>query len=210
MANTDLYNAKNEKVGEVELPGGLFGGRISQALLHEVSTITRRQRAHRDAGHEGPRRGLAAAAASPGSRRAPAGPARGARARRSGGTAGSSSGRCPRSTTCACPSPSAGPRCAPRSPGSCATAWSTSSRNSRRRAARPRCSPPGSPLTGWRDGGVLALHTGDGPELARAGSNLPDVKVARPGGFALNDLVGFRHLVLTRAALAAMEEQWAK
>ena len=64
--------------------------------------------------------------------------------------------------------------------------------------------------TGWRDGGVLALHTGDGPELARAGSNLPDVKVARPGGFALNDLVGFRHLVLTRAALAAMEEQWAK
>ena len=40
MANTDLYNAKNEKVGSVELPGGLFGGRISQALLHEVSTIT--------------------------------------------------------------------------------------------------------------------------------------------------------------------------
>ena len=40
MANTDLYNAKNEKVGEVELPGGLFGGRISQALLHEVSSIT--------------------------------------------------------------------------------------------------------------------------------------------------------------------------
>jgi len=65
-------------------------------------------------------------------------------------------------------------------------------------------------LTGWREGGVLALHTGAGPELARAGSNLPDVKVARPGGFALNDLVGFRHLVLTRAALAAMEEQWAK
>ena len=54
------------------------------------------------------------------------------------------------------------------------------------------------------------LHTGEVPEPARAGSNLPDVKVARPGGFALNDLVGYRHLVLTRAALAAMEEQWAK
>ena len=40
MANTELYNAKNETVGEVELPGGLFGGRISQALLHEVSSIT--------------------------------------------------------------------------------------------------------------------------------------------------------------------------
>ena len=40
MANTDLYNAKNEKVGEVELPGGLFGGRISPALLHEVSSIS--------------------------------------------------------------------------------------------------------------------------------------------------------------------------
>ena len=40
MANTDLYNAKNEKVGEVELPAGLFGGRISPALLHEVSSIS--------------------------------------------------------------------------------------------------------------------------------------------------------------------------
>ena len=37
MAQTDLYNAKNEKVGSLELPGGLFGGRVSAGLLHEVS-----------------------------------------------------------------------------------------------------------------------------------------------------------------------------
>ncbi|HEY5998877.1 MAG TPA: 50S ribosomal protein L4, partial [bacterium] len=64
--------------------------------------------------------------------------------------------------------------------------------------------------TGWRDGGALLVHAAAGDTLLRAGRNLPDVKVARPGGFALNDLVGYRHLVLTRAALAAMEELWAK
>ena len=40
MAQTDLYNAKNEKVGSLELPGGLFGGRVSAGLLHEVATVT--------------------------------------------------------------------------------------------------------------------------------------------------------------------------
>ena len=63
---------------------------------------------------------------------------------------------------------------------------------------------------GWRDGGALLVQAGDGDELLRAGRNLPAVKVARPGGFALNDLVTLRHLVLTRAALTAMEELWAK
>jgi large subunit ribosomal protein L4 len=40
MAQTDLYNAKNEKVGSLELPGALFGGRISAGLLHEVASVT--------------------------------------------------------------------------------------------------------------------------------------------------------------------------
>src|SRR5512141_1787109 len=40
MANTDLYNAKNEKVGQFELPAVLFGRRISPALLREVSSTT--------------------------------------------------------------------------------------------------------------------------------------------------------------------------
>ena len=40
MAQTDLYNAKNEKVGALELPGGLFGGRVSAGLLHEVASVT--------------------------------------------------------------------------------------------------------------------------------------------------------------------------
>jgi large subunit ribosomal protein L4 len=64
--------------------------------------------------------------------------------------------------------------------------------------------------TGWRDGGALLVHAAEGDLLLRAGRNLPDVKVVRAGGFALGDVVRLRHLVLTRAALAALEATWAK
>jgi large subunit ribosomal protein L4 len=209
MANTDLYNAKNEKVGEVELPAGLFGGRISPALLHEVSSITASNeragtRAHKtrgavSGGGRKPWKQKGTGRARQGSTRSPQW--------RHGGTV---FGPLPKTYDVRLPQSKR--RAAMRA----ALAWKLRDglvhvieefpeTGGKAKAFAAWLAP-----TGWRVGGVLVLHTGEGPEPVRAGSNLPDVKVARPGGFALNDLVGYRHLVLTRAALAAMEEQWAK
>jgi large subunit ribosomal protein L4 len=209
MANTDLYNAKNEKVGVVELPGGLFGGRISQGLLHEVSSITAANE------RTGTRATKSRGAVSGGGRkpwkqkgtgRARQGSIRSPQWRHGGTVFG------PLPKTYDVRLPQSKRRAAMRA----ALAWKLRDglvhviEESPETGGKAKAFAAWLALAGWRDGGVLVLHTGDGPELARAGSNLPDVKVARPGGFALNDLVGFRHLVVTRAALAAMEEQWAK
>ena len=209
MANTELYNAKNEKVGEVELPVGLFGGRISQALLHEVSSISAANeragtRAHKtrgavSGGGRKPWKQKGTGRARQGSTRAPQW--------RHGGTV---FGPLPKNYDVRIPQSKR--RAALRS----ALAWKLRDglvhvleelpeTGGKTKAFAAWLAP-----TGWREGGVLVVHTGEGPELLRAGRNLPEVKVARPGGFSLNDLVALRHLVLTRAALAAMEEQWAK
>lgn len=209
MANTDLYNAKNEKVGEVELPGGLFGGRISPALLHEVSSITASNE------RTGTRATKARGAVSGGGRkpwkqkgtgRARQGSTRSPQWRHGGTVFG------PLPKVYDVRLPQSKRRAALRA----ALAWKLRDglvhviEDVPETGGKAKAFAAWLALSGWRDGGALVLHTVAGPELARAGSNLPDVKVARPGGFALNDLVGFRHLVLTRAALAAMEEQWAK
>jgi large subunit ribosomal protein L4 len=209
MANTDLYNAKNEKVGEVELPGGLFGGRISQALLHEVSSITAanertgtratKGRGAVNGGGRKPWKQKGTGRARQGSTRSPQW--------RHGGTV---FGPLPKVYDVRLPQSKR--RAAMRA----ALAWKLRDglvhvvEEMPETGGKAKAFAAWLAQTGWREGGALVLHTGAGPELARAGGNLPDVKVARPGGFALNDLVGFRHLVLTRAALAAMEEQWAK
>ena len=210
MANTDLYNAKNEKVGEVELPGGLFGGRISQALLHEVSTITASNERTGTRATKG-RGAVSGGGRKPwkqkGTGRARQGSIRSPQWRHGGIVFGP----VPKITMCGCPSPSAGPRCAPRWPGSCATVWSMSSRSSRRPAARPRCSRPGC-------AGRLARRrrarrcTRRRPELAlrRQQPARRQGRAARRG-FALNDLVGYRHLVLTsEAAARRWRRLWAK
>ena len=209
MANTDLYNAKNEKVGEVELPAGLFGGRISQALLHEVSTITAANERTGTRATKG-RGAVSGGGRKPwkqkGTGRARQGSIRSPQWRHGGVVFG------PLPKNYDVRLPQSKRRAAMRA----ALAWKLRDglvhviEEFPETGGKAKVFAAWLAQASWRDGGVLALHTGDGPELARAGSNLPDVKVARPGGFALNDLVGFRHLVLTRAALTAMEEQWAK
>ena len=209
MANTVLYNAKNEKVGEIELPGGLFGGRISQGLLHEVSTITAanertgtratKSRGAVNGGGRKPWKQKGTGRARQGSTRSPQW--------RHGGTV---FGPLPKNYDVRLPQSKR--RAALRA----ALAWKMRDglvhviEEVPVTGGKAKVFSAWLTLSGWRDGGALVLHTVEGQELSRAGSNIPDVKIARPGGFALNDLVGFRHLVLTRAALAAMEEQWAK
>jgi large subunit ribosomal protein L4 len=209
MANTDLYNAKNEKVGQVDLPAGLFGGRISTALLHEVSSVTAANqrvgtRAHKtrgavSGGGKKPFKQKGTGRARQGTTRAPH--------MRHGGTV---FGPLPKTYDVRLPQSKR--RAALRA----ALAWKLRdglvhvieelpATGGKTKAFAAWLAP-----SGWREGGALVVHTDAGPELLRAGRNLPDVKVARPGGFSLNDLVALRHLVLTRAALAAMEEQWAK
>ena len=209
MANTDLYNAKNEKVGEVELPGGLFGGRISQALLHEVSTITAanertgtratKGRGAVSGGGRKPWKQKGTGRARQGSTRSPQW--------RHGGTV---FGPMPKDYDVRMPQSKR--RAALRA----ALAWKLRDglvhvvEEMPETAGKTKALASWLGASGWREGGALLVHAAAGDLLLRAGCNLPDVKVARPGGFALNDLVGYRHLVLTRAALAAMEEQWAK
>ena len=209
MANTDLYNAKNEKVGEVELPAGLFGGRISPALLHEVSSVTAANeragtRAHKtrgavSGGGRKPWKQKGTGRARQGSTRSPQW--------RHGGTV---FGPLPKDYDVRLPQSKR--RAALRA----ALAWKLRDGLVHVVEEMPETGGKTKALalwlgaSGWREGGALLVHAASGDALLRAGGNLPDVKVARPGGFALNDLVGYRHLVLTRAALAAMEEQWAK
>jgi large subunit ribosomal protein L4 len=209
MANTDLYNAKNEKVGEVELPGGLFGGRISQSLLHEVSTITAanertgtratKGRGAVNGGGRKPWKQKGTGRARQGSTRSPQW--------RHGGIV---FGPLPKEYDVRLPQSKR------RAAFRAALAWKLRDglvhvvEECPETGGKTKAFAAWLGQAGWLDGGTLVLHTVVGTELSRAGRNLPDVKVARPGGFALNDLVGFRHLVLTRAALAAMEEQWAK
>jgi large subunit ribosomal protein L4 len=209
MANTELYNAKNEKVGEVELPGGLFGGRISPALLHEVASITAtnertgtratKTRGAVSGGGRKPWKQKGTGRARQGSTRSPQW--------RHGGTV---FGPLPKDYDVRLPQSKR--RAALRA----ALAWKLRDGLVHVVEELPETGGKTKALAGWlaaagwRAGGALLVHAEAGDQLRRAGGNLPDVKVARPGGFALNDLVGYRHLVLTRAALAAMEEQWVK
>jgi len=209
MANTDLFNAKNEKVGEVELPAGLFGGRISQALLHEVSSITAANE------RTGTRATKTRSAVSGGGRkpwkqkgtgRARQGSTRSPQWRHGGVVFG------PLPKVYDVRLPQSKRRAAMRA----ALAWKLRDGLVHVVDEIPETGGKTKTLAswlgtaGWREGGVLLVHTATGDALLRAGGNLPDVKIARPGGFALNDVVVLRHLVLTRAAMAAMEEQWAK
>jgi large subunit ribosomal protein L4 len=209
MANTDLYNAKNEKVGEVELPAGLFGGRVSRGLIHEVASITAanertgtratKTRGAVSGGGRKPWKQKGTGRARQGSTRAPQW--------RHGGTV---FGPMPKDYDVRLPQSKR--RAALRA----ALAWKLRDGLVHVVEDLPETGGKTKALAGWlagagwREGGALLVHAAAGDLVLRAGSNLPDVKVARPGGFALNDLVGFRHLVVTRAALAAMEEQWAK
>lgn len=209
MAQTDLYNAKNEKVGSLELPGGLFGGRISAGLLHEVARVTGANeragtRAHKtrgavSGGGRKPWKQKGTGRARQGSTRAPQW--------RHGGTV---FGPLPKDYDVRLPQ--AKRRAALRA----ALAWKLRDglvhviEEAPATAGKTKALAAWLAAAGWRDGGALLVHADGGDELRRAGRNLPEVKVARPGGFALNDLVTLRHLVLTRAALAAMEELWAK
>jgi large subunit ribosomal protein L4 len=209
MANTDLYNAKHEKVGEVELPVVLFGGRISPSLLHEVSSISAANeragtRAHKtrgavSGGGRKPWKQKGTGRARQGSTRSPQW--------RHGGTV---FGPLPKDYDVRIPQSKR--RAAMRA----ALAWKLRDglvhviEEIPETGGKTKAFATWLEPTGWRAGGALLVHAAAGPELLRAGRNLPDVKVARPGGFSLNDLVTLRHLVLTRAALAAMEEQWAK
>ncbi len=209
MANTDLYNAKNEKVGAIELPAGLFGGRISAGLLHEVASVTGANeragtRAHKtrgavSGGGKKPFKQKGTGRARQGSTRAPQW--------RHGGTV---FGPLPKSYDVRLPQSKR--RAALRA----ALAWKLRDGLVHVVEELPETGGKTKALaswlagSGWREGGVLLVHAAAGDELLRSGRNLPDVKVARVGGFGLNDLVALRHLVLSRAALAAMEELWAK
>jgi large subunit ribosomal protein L4 len=209
MASTELYNAKREKLGEVELPAKLFEGAVSTALLHEVATIAAANgragtRAHKtrgavSGGGKKPFKQKGTGRARQGSTRAPQW--------RHGGTV---FGPLPKDYDVRMP------------------------RTKRLAALRAALTwklrdglvhvvdelPAGEGKTkafaawiegaGWREGGALVVHATAGDLLLRAGRNLPDVKVTRPNGVSLGDLLVLRHLVLTRAALAAMEELWAK
>jgi large subunit ribosomal protein L4 len=209
MANTDLYNAKNEKVGEVELPAGLFGGRISPALLHEVTSITAANERAGTRAHKG-RGAVSGGGRKPwkqkGTGRARQGSTRSPQWRHGGTVFG------PMPKDYDVRLPQSKRRAALRA----ALAWKL--RDGLVHVVEELPETGGKTKTlatwlgasGWREGGALLVHAAAGDGLRRAGGNLPDVKVARPGGFAINDLVGYRHLVLTRAALTAMEEQWAK
>jgi len=209
MANTDLYNASNEKVGAIELPGGLFGGRISLALLHEVSSITGANeragtRAHKtrgavSGGGRKPWKQKGTGRARQGSTRSPQW--------RHGGTV---FGPLPKDYDVRLPQSKR--RAALRA----ALAWKLRDgfvhvvEDLPETAGKTKTLASWLGAAGWREGGALLVHAAAGNELLRAGRNLADVKVARAGGFGLNDLVALRHLVLTRAALTAMEELWAK
>jgi large subunit ribosomal protein L4 len=209
MASTELYNAKREKVGEVELPAGLFEGRISTALLHEVSTIAAANeragtRSHKtrgavSGGGKKPWKQKGTGRARQGSTRSPQW--------RTGGTV---FGPLPKDYDVRMPQSKR--RAALRA----ALTWKL--RDGLVHVVEELPSGEGKTKAlaawlggaGWRAGGVLLVHATEGDLLLRAGRNLPDVKVTRPNGVSIGDLVALRHLVLTRAALAAMEEQWAK
>jgi large subunit ribosomal protein L4 len=209
MANTDLYNAKNEKVGAIELPAGLFGGRVSSALLHEVSTVTGANeragtRAHKtrgavSGGGRKPWKQKGTGRARQGSTRSPQW--------RHGGTV---FGPLPKDYDVRLPQSKR--RAALRA----ALAWKLRDGLVHVVEELPETGGKTKALAtwlagnSWGDGGALLVHAAAGSELLRAGRNIPGVKIARVGGFGLNDLVALRHLVLSRAALAAMEELWAK
>ncbi len=209
MASTDRYNAKAEKVGEVELPAGLFGGRISPALLHEVATAAASNgrvgtRAHKtrgavSGGGRKPYRQKGTGRARQGTTRAPQW--------RHGGTV---FGPLPREYDTRVPQSKR--RAALRA----ALAWKLGDSGVHvvedvpAGEGKTRALAAWLGAAGWREGGALIVHAAEGDLLLRAARNLPDVKVVRPGGVALGDLVGLRHLVVTQAALAAMEALWAR
>lgn len=209
MPNTEMYNARREKVGEVELSGALFEARVNPILLHEVTTIARMNertgtRSHKtrsavSGGGRKPWKQKGTGRARQGSTRAPQW--------RHGGTV---FGPLPKDYDARMPQ--AKRRAALRA----VLTWKF--RNGLVHLVDEL--PEGDGKTkalaawlgtaGWRDGGAVLVHTVAGDALLRAGRNLPDVKVTRPNGVNLYDLVVLRHLVLTRAAAAAMEELWAK
>jgi large subunit ribosomal protein L4 len=209
MASTDLYNAKAEKVGEVELPAALFGGRISPALLHEVATAAASNarvgtRAHKtrgavSGGGKKPFKQKGTGRARQGSTRAPHW--------RHGGTV---FGPLPRDYDTRVPQTKR--RAALRA----ALAWKLQDGGVHvvdeipAGEGRTKALAAWLAAAGWREGGALLVHAAEGDLLLRAGRNLPDVRVVRAGGVALGDLVGLRHLVVTPAALAAMEGLWAR
>src|SRR5512137_3040431 len=182
MAQTDLYNAKNEKVGSLELPGGLFGGRVSAGLLHEVATVTGANeragtRAHKtrgavSGGGRKPWKQKGTGRARQGSTRAPQW--------RHGGTV---FGPLPKEYDVRLPQ--AKRRAALRA----ALAWKLRDglvhvvEDLPGTAGKTKALASWLGAAGWREGGALLVHAAAGNELLRAGRNLPDVKVARAGGF---------------------------
>lgn len=209
MPSADLYNAKREKVGQVELPEALFGGEPSVPLLHEVTARAAANaragtRAHKtrgavSGGGRKPYRQKGTGRARQGSTRAPQW--------RHGGTV---FGPLPKDYDVRLPQSKR--RAALRA----ALAWKLRDgtvhvvEEAPATEGRTKALAAWLAEAGWRSGGTLVVEAGEAALLRRAGRNLPDVKVARPGGVCLNDLVVLRHLVVTRDALAAMEELWAR
>jgi len=209
MPNTELYNAKREKVGEVELSGALFGATVNPTLLHEVTSIAQSNertgtRAHKtrgavSGGGRKPWKQKGTGRARQGSIRSPQW--------RTGGTV---FGPLPKDYDVRMP------RQKRRAALRAALSWKLQSGQVHVVDEFPdgggKTKAMAAWLTeaGWKDGGALIVHATEGDLLLRAGRNLPDVKVTRPNGVNILDLAVLRHLVLTRAALAAMEELWAK
>ena len=93
----DVVNAENKKVGTVELNDEVFGGRVKTDLIHESVVRAERRRTPRHARDQDPRAWSAAAARSPGARRAPAARASVKSATRCGASGGTVFGPQPRS-----------------------------------------------------------------------------------------------------------------
>src|SRR5512137_3013099 len=163
MPNTDLYNAQREKVGQVELSGALFGARVNPALLHEVATIGQANertgtRAHKtrgavSGGGRKPWKQKGTGRARQGSTRSPQW--------RHGGTV---FGPLPKDYDVRLPQSKR------RAAFRAALAWKLRDglvhviEEFPETGGKAKVFAAWLTLTGWRDGGVLALHTGDGPE----------------------------------------------
>ena len=98
----DVLDADGKKAGSVELPADVFDVQTNIPLIHQV--VVAQLAAARQGTHstKTPRRGLAVAAASRTSRRAPAAPVRARPARRSSPVVASSTARS-RATTASAP-----------------------------------------------------------------------------------------------------------
>ena len=97
----DVVNSENKKVGSLELKDEVFAGRVNGAIIWE-SVVHANAAARRGTHTTKNRANVAAAAASPGSRRARDARVSAASATRCGGMAARCSGRSRAATTSAC------------------------------------------------------------------------------------------------------------